>query len=110
MTIDKEDNLIIVSQADTELSTLLQDLKDNYASIQGVNLILVLTASGSEISEKLSILVEASMEHKSSNKSFVLVSEVLDYDGFPEGVSIAPTVQEARDIIEMEEIERDLGL
>ncbi|MEL6304453.1 MAG: ribonuclease Z [Bacteroidota bacterium] len=110
MTIDREDNLIMVSQADSELSTLLQELKDNYASIQEANIILVLTASGDEIREKLAIILDASEEHKSGNKSFVLVSETLDYDDVPEGLSIAPTVQEAKDIIEMEEIERDLGL
>ncbi|MEL6974776.1 MAG: ribonuclease Z [Bacteroidota bacterium] len=110
MTIDREDNLIMVSQADSELSTLLQELKDNYTSIQEANIILVLTASGDEIREKLAIILDASEEHKTGNKSFVLVSETLDYDDVPEGLSIAPTVQEAKDIIEMEEIERDLGL
>ena len=102
MTIDKEDNLIIVSQADTELSTLVQELKDNYASVKKANIILVLSASSTEIDEKLPMLVNASEEHKSAKKSFVLVSETLEYDDIPEGLSIAPTIQEAKDIIEMD--------
>ena len=29
---------------------------------------------------------------------------------FPESICLVPTIQEAKDLIEMEEIERDLGL
>ncbi|MEO1484568.1 MAG: ribonuclease Z [Bacteroidota bacterium] len=110
MTIEKQDNLVIVSQGDVQLSVLLEELKGNYADIQGVNAIVALTSPKDEIVEGLATIVSASEEHKSSKKSFIVVSENLEYDEVPEGLSIAPTVQEAKDIIEMEEIERDLGL
>ena len=35
---------------------------------------------------------------------------VVDADEVPEEIIVVPTLQEARDIIEMEEIERDLGI
>jgi hypothetical protein len=54
--------------------------------------------------------LEISRAHKKSGKSFVLVTDKLDYDDVPEEMSLAPTIQEARDIIEMEDIERDLDL
>jgi hypothetical protein len=38
----------------------------------------------------------------------VIVSDTISYDNAPEELSITPTIQEAHDIIEMEEIERDL--
>ncbi|MEL7270141.1 MAG: ribonuclease Z [Bacteroidota bacterium] len=110
MTIEKADNLVIVSQGDVQLSVLVEELKANHTDIQGINTILVLTSSKDEIVEALTSIVSASEKHKSSNKSFVVVSENLEYDEVPEGLSMAPTVQEAKDIIEMEEIERDLGL
>jgi len=34
----------------------------------------------------------------------------LSYDEVPEEISVVPTLQEAKDLIEMEEIERDLGI
>ncbi len=43
------------------------------------------------------------------NKSFVVVTGVMQIDALPENISTAPTLQEALDLIEMEEIERDLG-
>ena len=50
-----------------------------------------------------------SKQHKSEKHSFVIVSSIIDIDATPEELTIVPTLQEAFDIIEMEEIERDLG-
>jgi hypothetical protein len=47
--------------------------------------------------------------HKKSKKSFVIVAENLDYNDVPVKLTVVPTLLEAHDIIEMEEIERDLG-
>ena len=40
----------------------------------------------------------------------MLVTDKVSYDKIPDAICVVPTIQEARDIIEMEEIERDLGL
>jgi hypothetical protein len=42
--------------------------------------------------------------------SFVILSEKLTYDVLPETVNLCPTLEEAIDLIEFEEIQRDLGL
>ena len=42
-------------------------------------------------------------------KSFVVVVGTMSVSQLPEDIATAPTLQEALDIIEMEEIERDLG-
>ena len=39
----------------------------------------------------------------------MIVSNQLESDNVPEALIIVPTLQEAHDIIEMEEMERDLG-
>ena len=38
----------------------------------------------------------------------MLVNTALTYDEVGEGLNVCPTLQEARDLIEMENIERDL--
>lgn len=43
-------------------------------------------------------------------RSFVLIITHLSYDELSEELVICPTLQEAFDIIELEDIERDLGL
>jgi hypothetical protein len=47
--------------------------------------------------------------HKKGKKSFVLVVDNVDIDKLPLKMTVVPTLMEAHDIIEMEEIERDLG-
>jgi hypothetical protein len=39
----------------------------------------------------------------------VIVSDVLDFDKVPTYLNVVPSVIEAHDMIEMDEIERDLG-
>lgn len=47
--------------------------------------------------------------HKEQKKSFVLVSQSLNFNLIPRDIILVPTINEAHDIIEMDEIERDLG-
>mgnify|MGYP000088391209 CR=1 FL=1 len=54
--------------------------------------------------------LDISNTHKGAGRSFVLVTDKLNYDEIPEEISVVPTLQEAKDLIEMEEIERDLGI
>ena len=47
--------------------------------------------------------------HKKEKKSFVIVAENIDYNAVSSNLIVVPSLLEAHDIIEMEEIERDLG-
>ena len=47
--------------------------------------------------------------HRSTKHSFVIVNDAINIDDIPEEMIVVPTLEEAGDIIEMEEIERDLG-
>jgi 6-phosphofructokinase len=73
------------------------------------NLIVDLTAFGETSAASVLEYHILSKTHKKRKKSFVVVAEGVDYDEFPESLAVVPTLQEAHDVIEMEEIERDLG-
>ena len=47
--------------------------------------------------------------HRGAKNSFVIVTDKVNLDEIPDEIVVVPTMQEAYDIIEMEEIERDLG-
>ena len=47
--------------------------------------------------------------HKKAKKSFIIVTSDLDHNAVSEKLAVVRSIQEAHDIIEMEEIERDLG-
>ncbi|WP_297517153.1 ribonuclease Z [Flavobacterium sp.] len=47
--------------------------------------------------------------HQKGKKSFVIVVNAIDFNAIPSHLHVVPSLKEAHDIIEMEEIERDLG-
>ena len=59
--------------------------------------------------EELLELVVLSTRHRAAKNSFVIVNNSINPDDIPDEMIVVPTLQEAADIIEMEEIERDLG-
>lgn len=45
-----------------------------------------------------------------NEKSFVLVSNAVTIDELPEEIIVVPSLKEAEDLIQMDEIQRDLGI
>ena len=58
---------------------------------------------------QLLLFLKLSTYHRSTKHSFVLVNNAINVDDVPMEMVVVPTLQEAEDIIEMEDIERDLG-
>lgn len=58
---------------------------------------------------KLLEFLKLSNYHRSTKHSFVIVNNAINIDDIPEEMIVVPTLEEAGDIVEMEEIERDLG-
>ena len=110
MIFDKEGNTTIVFQEKTDLQTFLKNLRGAYPRIRQDHLIINLFSFGALRMGDVLEFLELSNEHRASGKSFVLVSNAVAYDQVPDEMNLVPTLQEARDLIEMEEIERDLDL
>ena len=110
MVVDKEGELAIVFQENTSLEKFLEELKQEYASLKHNNLIINLISFSNLSVEDVLRFQELSDRHRAAKKSFVMVTEKVSYDELPESLVVVPTLQEARDLIEMEEIERDLEL
>ncbi|MEM0932694.1 MAG: ribonuclease Z [Bacteroidota bacterium] len=110
MIFDKEGTTTIVFQERIELSIFLKDLKEAYPKLRHSHLIINLFSFDDLTSNDLLEFLQLSQTHKKAKKSFVLVFPGLSYDQLPDEISVVPTIQEAKDIIEMEEIERDLEI
>ena len=84
-------------------------LKNN-ANFKNINLILDFSNSINIDLNKILLFSQISETHKSNNKSFVIVCKGIEFDQVPEEIVVVPTLKEAEDIIEIEDIERDLGI
>ncbi|WP_282051106.1 ribonuclease Z [Maribacter aquivivus] len=110
MIFTKEGSLIIVSQEKISIERFLENLEKEYAKFKNDNLVLDLLSFSELTPYNVISFLEIARKYKKNSKSFVLVSDQVSYDDVPEEINLVPSLQEARDVVEMEEIERDLGL
>ena len=110
MILDKEGNVTTVLQENISLNKFLSNLRDIYPKIKNDHIIINLFSFAKLTSSDVLEFLEFSDAHRKTKKSFVLVTEKVAYDEVPDTICVVPTIQEAKDIIEMEEIERDLDL
>lgn len=110
MIFDKEGNTSIVYQEKISIATFLNNLEKEYDKVKDDNLVLNLFSFEKLTAGDILEFLQISQKHKSNRKSFVIVTDKVAYDEVPEEIIVTPTIQEAKDIIEMEEIERDLGI
>ncbi|UBZ10028.1 ribonuclease Z [Leeuwenhoekiella palythoae] len=59
--------------------------------------------------EELLYFLPLSNAQRAAQKSFVLVNKAVHIDHVPEELMVVPTLDEAKDVIDLEEIQRDLG-
>lgn len=110
MIFDKKDNTTIVFQENISLAKFLKNLNNAYPIIKDDHLIINLFSFSRLKADDILEFLQLSNNHREKKKSFVLVTNKVRYEDAPDEVCVVPTIQEAHDIIEMEEIERDLDL
>ena len=110
MIFDKEETTTIVFQENISIQEFLRNFEKGYSKIKNDNIIVNLFSFTKLTNDDILEFMPTSNKHRESGKSFVLVTEKVSYDEVPEELCVVPTIQEAKDIIEMEEIERDLDL
>jgi len=110
MIFDKKGTTTTVFQENITLLIFLENLKKGYPEIKNDNLVINLFSFSDLTAGDVLEFLQLSDSHKAMKKSFVLVTNKVSYEDVPEQICVVPTLQEARDIIEMEEIERDLEL
>ncbi len=110
MIFDKEGTTTTILQEKTSLPIFLQNLNKEYPKLIHDNIIVNLFSFESLSADDILEFLQLSNQHRNSGKSFVLVTDKVSYEEVPDNICLVPTLQEAKDIIEMEEIERDLGL
>lgn len=108
MIFDKQGTTTVVTQESVSISTFLLRLNESYQKLKNDNLILNMLSLSQVSAEKLLDLLPMSTGHKKKGKSFVIVSDTVNYNEVHEDLMVVPTLQEAFDMIEMDEIERDL--
>ena len=110
MKIEVHDNCMVLADDRGSYADFVPFLRDQVKEhYQGKNLVIDLLKYTHISLEELLELLTLSNAHRVKKNSFVLVNEAVNPDLIPDELVVVPSLQEAMDIIEMEEIERDLG-
>jgi hypothetical protein len=109
MILVQDGNTSIITQENSSIVELLNKIQESYSKIKNDNIIVNLVSLNTITVEELSEFLALSENHRKAKHSLVIVSNQIESDDVPEELIIVPTLQEAHDIIEMEEMERDLG-
>src|SRR5690554_1729306 len=110
MKIENHPNFVVLTDDRDDIedfaSFIAKQIPTNY---QGQNVVLDLLKYEELKLAELLLFLETSNAHRKEKNSFVIVNHGINVDDIPMEMVVVPTVQEAGDIIEMEDIERDLG-
>lgn len=109
MIFDKDGNITIITQEKLSVQEFVKRLDNEYHRFKNDNVVINLIALKTITLTDVIEFLKVSNQHRKAKHSFVIVSDQVDFDDMPDEIIVVPSMQEAYDIIEMEEIERDLG-
>ncbi len=109
MIIDQNENITTITQENASVIELVKKIESLYPKFKNNNIIVNLNTIKPISLEQIIEFLRVSNQHRAAKHSFVIVNEGIDVDKTPEEIVIVPTLQEAYDIIKMEDMERDLG-
>ncbi len=109
MKTTRNREFIILEDNENNLVNFAETITENHADFRNDNVVVnLLNVSNLELKDAL-LFLEISNIHRSEKKSFVIVNSNISIDVIPDELIVVPSLQEAGDIIKMEELERELG-
>ena len=109
MKVDKKGHTTIIKDTQGNVVSFLEKVTNELGSFKTQNIILDVTHNKNVTLKDIKAFSSLSKLHRKEKKSFVIVAENIDFNEVPTKLIVVPSLLEAHDIIEMEEIERDLG-
>ena len=109
MKVDQKEHTITIKDLQGDFTSFLMKVIHQYKSFENHNIVIDLMIYKDLSTSDIKLFMPLSKQHKKSKKSFVIVTSDFDYNAVPDKLTVVPSLLEAHDIIEMEEIERDLG-
>lgn len=109
MKVDVKGNTTSIKDTQGDLVSFLMKVTHEYKSFEKSNIIIDISAHKSLSAKEINSFMALSKIHKKNKKSFVIATSELDFNAISDKLAVVRSLQEAHDIIEMEEIERDLG-
>lgn len=109
MKVEQKGHTTIIRNTQGNTADFQSKIVQQYNSFKSKNLILDLSHDKDLSMQDIKSFIDLTKLHKKAKKSLILVTNNIDFNAVPVSIIVVPTLLEAHDIIQMEEIERDLG-
>lgn len=109
MNITRNENYIIIEDKSLDIALMATELSKAHEDFKHNNVIVNVLDKGNLEAKDLLVFLEITNLHRNNKRSFVIASNPVSVETLPDDIIIAPTLREAEDIINMEELERELG-
>lgn len=109
MISKEKDNYVLLKDEHDDACGFAKFLTKIFGQFSSQNVVIDMLEYEDLQLEQLLCFLELSNQHRSSKQSFIIVNKAVHIDRIPEELMVVPTLQEAEDVVQMEEIERDLG-
>ena len=111
MKIEHSENFVIVKKDTNQLENFITSLETKINNqLRDKNMIIDLLDFSELTSDLLKLFLKLTVICQKSNNSFVIVNNHINLNEVSGEIMVVPTIQEAKDIVEMEIIERELGM
>ena len=110
MKIKEQDTYTVLEDEYNDVANFASYLNKKIPqAFKNENIVVNLLKYNNLSQDEILLFLPLSNTHRSQKKSLVFVNKSITIDEIPDEIVVVPTLQEAGDIIEMEEIERQLG-
>jgi hypothetical protein len=109
MKVEQKGHTVVIKDTQGDLVSFLMKVTHEYKTFEKHNIVVDISRHKDLGLKGINTFLPLSKIHKKANKSFVIVAGDIDFNAVSDKLSVVPTLLEAHDTIEMEEIERDLG-
>jgi hypothetical protein len=109
MKVDQKGHSVCIKDTQGDLVSFLMKVTHEYKTFEKYNIIIDIRMYKNLSVKQINNFMPLSKTHLKARKSFIIVTSDLDHNAVSDKLAVVRSLQEAHDIIEMEEIERDLG-
>lgn len=109
MIIEQKENYKLITTNNKSFKSFIANFKEKHSVLTKEHLIIKISDELSVNNKDIFVLLQYADKHQKADTTFVVVRKGIDIDDFSDDFNIVPTLQEAEDVLEMENIQRDLG-
>lgn len=109
MIVENKKEYVLINSDENSFSSFFLNFEKEHNNYGEKHLIVQISEKFNTSKENILLFLNYALKHQDNGTSFVIIVKDVNIDDFPETLNIVPTLIEAQDIIEMENIQRELG-